>query len=129
MARVREKAAALLSPRQVGIATRCGAEAVSHAMAALTKKYGHNSRYAILKIDLKNAFNLVNRNAILHAVNKHFPELYYYVELCYGRGSDPWLWFRRIMMRSMSGVQQDAIYVGGAARQPAWAPLIFSSSA
>ena len=31
--------------------------------------------FAVMKIDLRNAFNLVSRQVVLNAVNLHFPEL------------------------------------------------------
>ena len=37
-----------------------------------------------MKIDLRNAFNLVSRQAVLNAVNLHFPELLSWSTWCYG---------------------------------------------
>eukprot|EP00971_Amphidinium_carterae_P117056 2318016-Amphidinium_carterae.1 len=38
-------------------------------------------------MDVKNAFNMVDRDAFLKAVRHHFPRLVPFVDLCYGRNS------------------------------------------
>ena len=46
--------------------------------------------FAVVKIDLRNAFNLVSRQAVLNAVNLHSPELLSWSTRCYGQY--PILW-------------------------------------
>ena len=46
--------------------------------------YWLNGDFAVMKIDLRNAFNLVPRQAVLNAVNLHFPELLSWSTWCYG---------------------------------------------
>ena len=57
-----------------------------------------------MKIDLRNAFNLVSRQAVLNAVNLHFPELLSWSTWCYGQY--PILWHTLGSITSESGVQQ-----------------------
>ena len=40
--------------------------------------------FSILKVNFKNAFNLVSRGAVLQKCTKHFPDLLPWVALCYG---------------------------------------------
>ena len=44
----------------------------------------------VFKVDLKNAFNLVSRQALLIQVKNHFPELLSWACWCYGQ--HPLLW-------------------------------------
>jgi hypothetical protein len=66
------KAAALLSPLQVGVGVRGGCEAVVHAARQAVK---NNPGKYMLQADLINAFNQGDRGAALHEVREHFPEL------------------------------------------------------
>ena len=60
--------------------------------------------FAVMKIDLRNAFNLVSKQAVLNAVNLHFPELLSWSTWCYGQY--PILWHTLSSITSESGVQQ-----------------------
>ena len=72
------------------------------------KKYSWLEQFigvmAVMKIDLSNAFNLVSRQAVLNAVNLHFPELLSWSTWCYGQY--PILWHTLGSITSESGVQQ-----------------------
>ena len=57
-----------------------------------------------MKIDLRNAFNLVFRQAVLNAANLHFPELFSWSIWCYGQYLI--LWHTLGSVTSESGVQQ-----------------------
>ena len=74
---VSERAAALLSPRQLGFGVQRGAEGAAHA----TRCYFNNltEDKIIIKIDFSNAFNTLRRDTILEAVQQYFPELLPYI--------------------------------------------------
>lgn len=56
-----------LSPLQLGFATKNGCEADVHAVRAyIEQRLTLAVTHALLKIDMKNAFNCVDRNAILN---------------------------------------------------------------
>ena len=57
-----------------------------------------------MKIDLRNAFNLVSRQALLDECSAHFPELLQWAAWCYGQ--HPLLWSPMGTIMSESGVQQ-----------------------
>ena len=57
-----------------------------------------------MKIDLRNAFNLVSRQALLHECSAHFPELLQWAAWC--NGQHPLLWSPMGTIMSESGVQQ-----------------------
>lgn len=55
----------LLEPRKLGVGTRGGAEAIVRTICAIIGEYGHDPELALLKIDFKNAFNVVLRDLFL----------------------------------------------------------------
>lgn len=59
--RVNGRAAAYFQPLQVGIATKSGTGIVVHGVRRTVNKFGTNSDYALLYVDLKNAFNICSR--------------------------------------------------------------------
>ena len=84
-----QKAASLLVPLQDGVGVPGGCEAVSHALNGLVASVGDTTSLAILQVDLKNAFNTLDRSSILRQVADQFPELLRWVEFCYCQPS--WL--------------------------------------
>ena len=58
----------------------------------------------LIKLDFRNAFNTVSRNAVLEAVHSHFPEIERYVHARYGSKSI--LFFESYRLSSECGVQQ-----------------------
>ena len=75
-----------------------------HATASLLEEHGHSDKFVMLKVDFKNAFNVVDRTQMLALVLEHFPELFPWVRFCYSR--EPKLWFREVSLTSACGVQQ-----------------------
>ena len=65
-----QQAANLLAPNQLGVGVRGGAEAIAHAVAEAVKV--HPSSW-VLQVDLVNAYNAVDRGAVLEKVASHFP--------------------------------------------------------
>ena len=59
---------------------------------------------AVVKVDMRNAFNLVSRQALLDECAIHFPELLPWASWCYG--THPLLWHPLGHLSSQSGVQQ-----------------------
>ena len=79
-----DRAAALLSPQQLGVGVRGGAEAIAHAVREAVKT--DPSRY-VLQADLINAYNTVERGAMMEEVARHFPECLPWVVTCYGKAT------------------------------------------
>ena len=103
-AALKEKAASFFEPSQFGVACPRGAEKVIHGLRACMDKHWFDDDFGVLKIDMKNAFNLVSRQALLSECAKHFPELFPWVSWCYGQ--HPLLWHSLGCLTSESGVQQ-----------------------
>ena len=60
--------------------------------------------FVVLKVDLKNAFKMVSRQAALTECAEHFPELLPWANWCYGH--HPFLWHPLGCLTSELGVQQ-----------------------
>jgi len=73
--RVGADAAAYLSPLQVGVAVKGGAEAVARGLTFLFHHHKRDPDVATVSIDGKNAYNLVGRQNMLNQVRTHFPSL------------------------------------------------------
>ena len=72
---VKGKAAEFFKPYQFGVVCSNGAEKIAHDLRACVNKHWLDDDFVILKVDMKNAFNMVSRGAILSECSKHFPEL------------------------------------------------------
>jgi hypothetical protein len=101
-AAVREQAASLLAPRQVGIGISSGAEAAVHAARRFLASAPSGS--GLLKLDFANAFNAVSRAAVIDAVIHLLPQLERLVRCAYGAEST--LLFGEHSIASACGVQQ-----------------------
>ena len=64
---------------------------------------------ALLKIDMKNAFNECSRTAFFERVAEDFPEISAWVKWCYSHPAELRFGSRRIM--ASSGVQQGVVYI------------------
>jgi len=101
---VREPAQQWLSPLQLGVTVSLGAEAAVHtARHCFHRNSGHANK-AFLTIDFENAFNSVDRAAMLREVRLRLPGLPPYAEWCYGHHSR--LLFEGEPLTSEAGVQQ-----------------------
>ena len=80
---ISDRARAVLEPIQLGVKTPNGCEAIVHA----TRQWFHRHRLAPSKtavsVDISNAFNTVNRSAVLQSIRTHFPSLAPWVDCCY----------------------------------------------
>lgn len=93
----------LLAPHQLGVGIPGGAEAGSHA-ARIYWNASHPSIKAFLKLDFRNAFNEIRRDAILSSVATHFPQFYRFVAAAYQSPSS--LFFGTTLISSERGAQQ-----------------------
>ena len=82
--RVRDEMAALLAPRQLGYGVRGGAEAAVHAARLYLQGLQHR---CVLKLDVKNAFNTLRRDKMLHALQNFAPDLFPFVYSSYSLSS------------------------------------------
>ena len=72
-----------LEPCQVGVGTRGGCEAVVHTCRQWIARNKQDNRKILVKVDISNAFNCVDRSAVLQAVRRVAPELTPFVDFCY----------------------------------------------
>ena len=99
--RVRDEMAALLAPRQLGYGVRGGAEAAVHAARLYLQGLQHR---CVLKLDVKNAFNTLRRDKMLHALQNFAPDLFPFVYSSYSSSSS--LFWNDKTIQSTEGVQQ-----------------------
>ena len=69
------KAHDFLAPFQLGVACQGGAEKIIHGLRSCVDEHWHEVDFAVLKIDLHNAFNRVSRQTVLNACALHIPSL------------------------------------------------------
>ena len=80
------KTTSYLLPFQYGVGIKGGAESVVHSLRAFIIENSNNN-FSILKIDFKNAFNMIHRERILSTIAGSFPEAYPYVFQAYSSPS------------------------------------------
>lgn len=102
-----DRAAALLSPHQLGVGVRGGCEAIAHAVKEAVET--DPSRW-VLQADLVNAYNQADRGAMLEEVSRHFPECLSWVITCYGAPSH--LKFGEYSIDSSTGLHQGGPLAG-----------------
>ncbi|XP_037975355.2 uncharacterized protein LOC119694031 [Plutella xylostella] len=100
---VRGVMSAQLQPRQLGFGVPLGCEAAIHATRAFAFDRD-GSETVIFKVDLENAFNMVERDVILRKVKEQVPSLYPFLHQCYSMPSN--LFYRSSLLESQVGVQQ-----------------------
>ena len=98
------KAADFFQPLQFGVACRAGAENVTHGLRICIEEHWSDDDFVAFKVDMKNAFNAVSRQAVVEECATFFPEILPWVSWCYG--SHPLLWHPLGQISSESGVQQ-----------------------
>jgi hypothetical protein len=79
-----ERLTKVFKPRQLGFGIKGGCEAAVHAARTFLSRPGYE---VFVKVDVKNAFNSVDRGALLAEAKKVLPELYNYLWQCYGAPS------------------------------------------
>ena len=77
---------------------------IVHGLRRCVEDHWLDNDFAVIKIDMKNAFNLVSREALLLECSNFFPELLPWATWCYG--SQPFLFHSLGILTSESAVQQ-----------------------
>ena len=101
----KDHARRVLWPLQVGCGSPLGAEVAIHVIRQWCTRNASENK-VLLKIDFKNAFNTLDRQAILREVREHFPELARWSEWCYANHSNLIYEDNTIPIPSAAGVQQ-----------------------
>jgi hypothetical protein len=94
----------MLSPVQVGVGVKGGAEAAVHATRRYIDSIRDSPDRAIVKLDFKNAFNCLRRDCMLEAVLQWIPELYAFCHNAYS--GHPVIMFNDTAIESATGAQQ-----------------------
>jgi len=94
----------VLGKLQLGVACPAGAELVVHTSREVLSRCWNDQEFVLLKVDFANAFNSIDRHALLIQCQKLFPDLLPWVRWCYG--DQPLLFHRTGNLRSCIGVQQ-----------------------
>ena len=87
---IKDKASELFHPLQFGVACTAGSEKIIHGLRKCIEDHWDDEDFVVLKVDIRNAFNLVSRQAILDECASFFPELLPWVLWCYGTHSALW---------------------------------------
>ena len=90
--------------RNYGVGCPGGVEVVAHSLRDCLKEH-KGSKLGLLKIDFRNAFNLVKRSHFVKAACEMFPAMSKWTEWCYGEAS-MLLYDHQHIIESCSGVQQ-----------------------
>ena len=102
---VKVKATNFFHPFHDSVACPFGAEKIAHGLRACIDEHWGDDDLAVLKIDMRNDFNVVSQQSLLSECAKHFSELLPWVySWCYSQ--QPFLWHPQWRLRSKSGVQQ-----------------------
>ena len=81
----KSKASDFFAPYQFGVACAAGAEKVIHGLRSCMDDHWTDENFTVLKIDMRNAYNLVSRQALLDECRIQFPELLPWASWCYGQ--------------------------------------------
>ena len=90
--------------KNYGVGCHGGVEVVAHSLRDVLVQY-KSSDLALLKIDFKNAFNLMDRNAFVRASSQMFPGLERWTRWCYTQ-SPLLIYDHESVFESSCGVQQ-----------------------
>ncbi|KAL5517220.1 hypothetical protein EMCRGX_G002723 [Ephydatia muelleri] len=101
---VKDKVSSCFEPHQFGVACSHGTEKVVHGLRKCIEEHWDDEDFIVLKVDMRNAFNLISRQALLSECSTFFPELLPWARWCYG--SHPYLWHPLGHLTSEAGVQQ-----------------------
>ncbi|KAL3613036.1 hypothetical protein CASFOL_043125 [Castilleja foliolosa] len=100
---VKEEMAAYLQPHQLGFGTKQGCEAAIHATRSFVMDPA-NVNSLVVKLDLRNAFNSLERDSLLSAAKDKVPSLYPFLYQLYGSPSN--LFYDEAQISSQVGAQQ-----------------------
>ena len=86
----KEKASEYFASLQIGVVCPLGADKIIHWLRHCVEDHWMDGDFAIMKIDMRNAFNMVSSQARLDECSAHFPELLPWALWCYSQ--HPTLW-------------------------------------
>jgi len=89
---------------QVGVGIQGGLEGAIHITRHFISAHSDDDSFALLKVDMKNAFNECDRSAFFTRVSDDFPEISAWVKWCYSQPAELRFGNRRLL--ASSGVQQ-----------------------
>ena len=92
----------LFRPNQLGYGSKGGSEAAAHAARHYLTRNIQNKVF--LKLDIKNAFNCLNRDIMLQKVKEKIPSLFNLLWQAYSKPSH--LFYRNNILSSETGIQQ-----------------------
>ena len=98
-------AIAQLVPLQVGVAVPGACETTAIALQNFVRENASDASWAILQVDVRNAFNSIDRKKVMEAVASVAPQLLEWVTFCYHSHSTSFL-PNGHPIRSEQGVQQ-----------------------
>jgi hypothetical protein len=81
---VGKDAAKYLNDFQYGVGVSGGAEAILHSANRVMSQRYEDGSLAMLTVDFSNAFNMVDRSAMLQEVRVRCPSISLWVEFLYG---------------------------------------------
>ena len=81
---LRREIAKAFEGKNYGVGCRGGVEVVAHSLRDVLERH-KESGLALLKIDFRNAFNLMERNAFVTASSAMFPGLERWTRWCYSQ--------------------------------------------
>lgn len=96
-----EKLKQYFQPVQLGFGSRGGCEAAVHALRTFVHEQGGD---VVLKVDIKNAFNSVDRATLLTQIKNKILDCYPYLWQCYSQNSK--LVYKNNLIFSQVGCQQ-----------------------
>ena len=95
------------SPIQLGVGVKGGCESAVHAIRDLVESASSEiptANQMLLKVDVKNAFNTVHREAVFAVVKRQCPEIFKIVHQAYSSRTP--LYIGNTLIPSQTGVQQ-----------------------
>ncbi|KAJ0182426.1 hypothetical protein K1T71_001795 [Dendrolimus kikuchii] len=90
-----------LQPVQLGFGTQGGCEAAVHALRTFLDR---NSREILLKVDVRNTFNSIDRGALLTQIKENIPNSFGFLWQCYSTPTK--LMYKNNLIDSAVGCQQ-----------------------
>ena len=79
---VKTKVAEFFKPFHFGVACSFGAEKFAHGLRACIENHWLDGDFVVLKVDMKNAFNMISRPALLSECSTNFPGLLPWASWC-----------------------------------------------
>ena len=101
---MRSDAQGFFGSLQVGVACPLGLEAAIHTISQYCERNAASTSKIVMTIDFHNAFNSLDRNALLAACRRDFPTLAAWASWCYSVPSR--LLYNERVVNSSAGVQQ-----------------------